>query len=78
LRLIVQIGLWTVEQSLGDDAEVYTVRDAVWKRAGMPDGCLCIGCLEKRIGRRLKPKDFPRDDTFNLMPGTERLQSRRK
>ena len=22
-------------------------------------GCLCIGCLEKRIGRKLKPKDFP-------------------
>ena len=42
--------------SIGPDAEVYTVRPAIWKRAGMEDwgGCLCIGCLEKRIGRRLK------------------------
>jgi len=40
-------------------------------------GCLCIGCLEKRIGRRLKPKDFLRDHPFNLMPGTQRLLERR-
>lgn len=66
--------------SIGPDAEVYTVRPAIWKRAGMEDwgGCLCIGCLEKRIGRRLKPKDFLRDHPFNSMPGTERLLSRRK
>ena len=42
-------------------------------------GCLCIGCLEKRIGRRLKPKDFLRGDPFNddLLPGTPRLLKRR-
>jgi hypothetical protein len=40
-------------------------------------GCLCIGCLEKRIGRSLTPKDFPRGDAFNKVPGTERLLSRR-
>jgi len=65
----------------GEDTEVYTVREAVWKRAGMEPwgGCLCIGCLENRIGRRLKPKDFPRDHAFNNpnMPGTPRLLSRR-
>ena len=42
------------------DSEVYTVHDAIWQRAGMQPGggCLCIDCLEKRIGRRLKPRDF--------------------
>src|SRR5262245_34155410 len=31
--------------------EVYTVRDAIWEKAGMEPfgGCLCIGCLEKRL-----------------------------
>jgi len=62
-------------------SEVYIVRDAVWKRAGMEPfgGCLCIGCLEGRLGRRLKPKDFLRDHEFNhpRMPGTPRLLKRR-
>lgn len=56
--------------------EVYTVRESVWNKAGSPSGCLCISCLEKRIGRRLKPKDF-RDDPFAPLPCTERLRSRR-
>src|SRR5262245_54613908 len=61
-----------------DRCEVYTVRETVWKAAGMEPmgGCLCIGCLEKRLGRRLKPKDFPRHP-FNTMPGTARLIERR-
>jgi hypothetical protein len=42
-------------------------------------GCLCIGCLERRLGRQLCPKDFPQGRPFNSaeVPGTERLQSRR-
>ncbi len=40
-------------------------------------GCLCIGCLEKRIGRRLTPEDFP-DHVFNTsIPGSPRLMERR-
>ena len=68
-----------IEQHIDDRSEVYTVRDAVWKKAGMElmGGCLCIGCLEKRLGRRLKPRDF-RGDPFKELPGTERLLSRRK
>jgi hypothetical protein len=68
-----------VPQRFGDDSEVYTVRDAVWKRAGVEPmgGCLCVGCLERRIGRRLKPKDFVRDHPFSELPGTPRLLSRR-
>jgi hypothetical protein len=68
-----------VDQTCDDKSEVYTVRDAVWKKAGMEPygGCLCIGCLERRIGRRLKPKDFPRDHPFHGLPGTPRLRNRR-
>ena len=40
-------------------------------------GCLCVGCLEKRLGRSLRPKDFPRRDEFNILPGTKRLIERR-
>lgn len=61
------------------DSEMFMVRDAVWKAAGMEPygGCLCIGCLERRIGRKLKPKDFMRGHPFNAMPGTRRLIERR-
>jgi hypothetical protein len=42
--------------------EYYMVKDRVWHAAGMLsslDGeILCIGCLEGRLGRRLKPRDF--------------------
>jgi hypothetical protein len=60
-----------------DEWEMYRVRDAVWKRAGMKPsgGVLCVGCLEKRIGRRLKPKDFP-PHPFRKLPGTPRLLRR--
>src|SRR5262245_55165085 len=61
-------------------SEVYTVRDAIWKKAGMEPfgGCLRIGCLEKRLGRKLKPKDFLRGHFFNAIPGSPRLVDRRK
>jgi hypothetical protein len=67
------------EARVGEDSEVYMVRDAVWKKAGMEPfgGCLCIGCLERRLGRKLKPKDFI-EHPFNGMPGSERLLKRRK
>jgi hypothetical protein len=60
----------------GKNTEVYTVNKRVWKRAGNPDGCLCIGCLEQRISRQLKRKDFPIDDPLNWMPGSPRLMKR--
>ena len=70
-------GKESVKQNIDWNSEVYTVRDAVWAKAGMePDGgCLCIACLEARIGRKLKPKDFLRGDPFNSprIPGTKRL-----
>jgi len=70
-----------IEYVIDDKSEVYYVRDAVWIASGMDafGGCLCIGCLEKRIGRRLKPKDFLRSHSFNSprIPGTKRLMDRR-
>src|SRR5262245_17445802 len=64
--------------TINERCEVYTVRDSVWKAARMEPmgGCLCIGCIEKRLGRRLKPKDFPRNP-FNIMTGTVRMVKRR-
>lgn len=65
--------------TIGNSSEVYMVRDQVWKKAGMEPfgGCLCIGCLERRLRRKLKPKDFARH-VFNGMPGSARLLQRRK
>jgi len=63
------------------DSEVYMVRRAVWKAAGREPwgGCLCIGCIERRLGRKLRPKDFKRDHVFNNpeLPCSERLRDRR-
>jgi hypothetical protein len=67
------------EVTFDERCEVYTVRRRVWKATGMKDdgGCLCIGCLEKRIARRLTPEDFLADNGLNLTPCTPRLMQRR-
>jgi hypothetical protein len=58
--------------------EVYIVTAKVWRQAGAPDGCLCIGCLETRVGRQLGPKDFDRQHDYAAeYPCTARLRSRR-
>lgn len=46
--------------------EYYMVSDACWKRAGMKPygGFLCIGCLEQRLGEKLKAINF-RDCPLN-------------
>jgi hypothetical protein len=54
--------------------EWYTVHDHLWAAAGMErlGGCLCIGCLEARLGRRLTAADFPRDAPVNwVAPWTD-------
>jgi hypothetical protein len=67
------------EQCITPESEVYTLSDKVWAKTGLQpmEGCLCIGCVEKRIGRRLTPEDFEPDHPFNTMPGTARLLDRR-
>lgn len=62
---------------IDDTSEIYAVKTTVWQAADIDEGCLCIGCLESRIGRRLKPRDFDRKHPFADFPGTERLLSRR-
>lgn len=44
----------------------YKVSDEIWLAVGLDtrpghgeDEFLCVGCLEKRLGRRLVPEDFP-------------------
>jgi len=70
----------SVPQDLNTEyAEIYAVREDVWTASGAEamGGCLCIGCLEKRIGRQLTPKDFVRRSGLNNYPGTQRLRQRR-
>jgi hypothetical protein len=67
---------WGSPQQYGPHSEVCIVHPCVWEKAGMEgdySGCLCIGCLEKRIGRRLQPFDFA-EHVFNdpNLPGTKR------
>jgi hypothetical protein len=68
-------GEWSVPLTFTPECEVYIVNDSVWRAAGNPEGCLCIGCLERRLGRGLMPRDFPPDHPMNgdRMPGTARL-----
>lgn len=60
----------------GNDStnERYMVLHDVWAAAGMcPYGLLCIGCLEQRLGRRLRPADFL-DVLLNTDPGYQRSE----
>jgi hypothetical protein len=36
----------------------YMVRNSLWAAAGMERGFLGVGCLERRLGRLLRPADF--------------------
>jgi hypothetical protein len=49
-----------VETSVTSDSEIYEVRSDIWEAVGMAanGGCLCIVCLEARLGRALGPDDF--------------------
>jgi hypothetical protein len=60
----------------------YSVEDAVWAASGLEPGggLLCIGCLERRLGRRLKRDDFaPHPFTNEISSGSHqslRLRNR--
>jgi hypothetical protein len=68
-------------KTLTADDELYDVRPEVWSETGLGfhDGCLCIGCLETRIGRRLKPNDFNWEGEYglNYAIGSDRLMNRK-
>jgi hypothetical protein len=54
--------------------ERYMVNSELWDEYGAYDGCLCIGCLERVMGRKLEPADFT-DALTNSHPGkSERLR----
>lgn len=59
--------------------EYYMVHDHVWLSSGigLNDGMLCVGCLERRIGRTLTAADFT-DAPINrgLFPYSRRLTER--
>jgi hypothetical protein len=67
---------WRQTLTFTPETEVYYVHPHVWAASGVDfwSGCLCIGCLEARIGRRLQPFDFIPDNPFNnpKLPGTIR------
>ena len=64
--------------------EYYIVNDRVWYQAwpdytqnGYPgDGMLCIGCLERRLGRTLASGDFEHLPINNELHGSSRLRDR--
>jgi hypothetical protein len=64
------------------ETEVYYVHPHVWKASGVGfwGGVLCIGCLERRIGRRLRPFDFMAEHASRFndpnLPGTRRRLER--
>jgi hypothetical protein len=65
--------------TIDNKSEIYTVKGHIWRKAGMEPlgGCLCVGCIEKRLGRKLRQRDFERDHPFNNTGrGTMRLLER--
>jgi hypothetical protein len=60
--------------------EQYMVLDDIWRKGNPSEaGMLCIGCLEKRLGRELRRNDFPRYAQSlpdEGMPVSDRLRNR--
>lgn len=56
-------------------AEFYMVHDPVWAAAGIAPngGCLCVGCLEARLGRHLDADDFANVPMNDLSITDDRL-----
>ncbi len=55
------------------------IKDRVWDKFAKENEMLCIGCLEKRIGRELKGIDFkncPVNTDHYDYPKSERLMKR--
>lgn len=63
----------------GKIGEFYFIKTELWlKIVGAIKGMLCIGCLEKRLGRMLCKRDFT-DATINnprFVSKSQRLMSR--
>jgi hypothetical protein len=59
-----------------DYDEYYMVHDDIWQTHGVGDGMLCIGCLEKRLGRQLCRQDFTGGTIDNSDSGRKSLRLR--
>lgn len=57
--------------------EYYMLTQKTWKQTGLKAGILCIGCVEKRMGRELRPRDFTSAPINAIFPPSDRLQARR-
>lgn len=60
-----------------ENNEYYMVHDKIWIKAKMKKGMLCIGCIEKRLKRKLTTNDFteyPINKDF--LPKSKRLLNR--
>lgn len=60
------------------DSEWYMVKNEIWAAATAerPANFLCVGCLERRIGRKLTPDDFKDVPGNYTWPRSSRLDSR--
>ena len=59
--------------------EYHILKHKIWKKVCHSDRMLCIGCVEKRLGRKLVPADFDLVDTLasaTTFPPSERLRNR--
>ena len=68
-----------VEVTIDNKSELFHVKGHIWRKARMEPfgGCLCVGCIEERLGRKLRQRDFVRDHPFNNTGrGTMRLLDR--
>lgn len=41
-----------------EDFDYFMVQNEIWEKFGNGEGLLCMSCLEKRMGRKLKAEDF--------------------
>lgn len=58
--------------------EYYMVYRRIWKKINPKiNGMLCIGCVEKRLGRKLNTKDFTKCSLNKDILSGELLSSRR-
>jgi hypothetical protein len=55
------------QPAMPNSYELFWLKDSTWAKTGLGecDGTLCILCVENRIGRRLKPKDFDHANHYN-------------
>lgn len=64
------------EITIDDRCKVYAVKSSIWEIAGVEIGCMCIACLESRLGTMVMPRDFDRRHSCHSLPGTRRLIDR--